>query len=127
MRLLLDELRFRDHPAELVQRLAYALLPDDQDRVLIHASVQGKIRGRLQTRELALDYKPILFAGKYRTAIAWTTAASVAAVVELVSAGVLPQQGFVKQEEIPLEAFLDTTTGKLFAANHPALRQLSTC
>jgi saccharopine dehydrogenase (NAD+, L-lysine-forming) len=60
------------------------------------------------------------------TAIAWTTAASLAAVVELVSAGALPRQGFIKQEEIPLESFLDTTTGKLFAANHRALRQLST-
>lgn len=125
MRLLLEDLRYRDHPDELVKRLAYALPPDDQDRVLIHASVQGRISGRWQTKELALDYKPIVYSGAFRTAIAWTTAASLVSVVELVSSGALPQRGFAKQEEIPLEHFLRTTTGKLFAANHPAWRELS--
>ena len=59
-----------------------------------------------------------------RTAIAWTTAASLVAVVELVSQGTLPQRGFVKQEDIPLRAFLNTTTGRLFAEHHPALQAL---
>jgi saccharopine dehydrogenase (NAD+, L-lysine-forming) len=49
-----------------------------------------------------------------RTAIAWTTAGSVAAVIEMVRAGTLPKQGFLKQEEIPLDAFLATPTGQLF-------------
>jgi hypothetical protein len=30
--------------------------------------------------------------------------------------GALPQKGFLKQEEIPLERFLGTHTGRLFAA-----------
>jgi len=34
------------------------------------------------------------------------------------------QRGFVKQEDIPLLAFLNTTTGHLFAEHHPALRTL---
>ena len=59
-----------------------------------------------------------------RTAIAWTTAASLVAVVELVSQGTLPQRGFVKQEAIPLRAFLHTTTGHLCAEHHPALQAL---
>ncbi len=121
MRLLLEELRFRDEPDELVKRIANALPPDDQDRVLIHASVQGKIGGKLQTKELVTDYQPIKFAGKIRTAIAWTTAAAIVSVVELVTAKKLPQKGFVRQEDIPLEHFLKTKMGKLYAANHPLL------
>jgi hypothetical protein len=32
----------------------------------------------------------------------------------MVREGSLPQQGFLKQEEVPLEAFLATPTGRLF-------------
>jgi saccharopine dehydrogenase (NAD+, L-lysine-forming) len=49
-----------------------------------------------------------------QTAIAWTTSASVVAVIELVRERVLPQFGFLKQEEIPLGKFLGTGTGRLF-------------
>jgi len=49
-----------------------------------------------------------------RTAIAWTTSASVVAVMEMVRDGKLAGHGFLKQEEIPLDAFLATTTGRLF-------------
>lgn len=121
MRLLLEELRFRNDPDALVERLADALPPDDQDRVLIHASVQGLVDGQLQTREIVADYWPIELAGRLRTAITWTTSAAIVANVELVADGVLPQRGFVKQEDIALEAFLDTATGRLFAEHHPTL------
>ena len=71
-----------------------------------------------------MEYYPIEIGHKTRTAIAWTIAASLVAVVELVSTGTLPQRGFVKQEDIPLLAFLNTTTGHLFAEHHAALRTL---
>ena len=41
-------------------------------------------------------------------------AGSVAAVIEMVRAGTLPSQGFLRQEQIPLAGFLDTPTGRLF-------------
>ena len=59
-------------------------------------------------------FPPIEGAGERRTAIAWTTAASVVAVVEMVRAGTLPRQAFLKQEEIPFTAFRATRTGRLF-------------
>ena len=121
MRLLLEELRFRNNPDALVEILADALPPDDQDRVLVHASVQGPINGRLQTKEIVADYKPLEIAGRSRTAIMWTTAAAIVAVVEMVAKNQLPQKGFVKQEEIPLDLFLKTSTGRLYAENHPTL------
>ncbi|MCZ6874383.1 MAG: saccharopine dehydrogenase NADP-binding domain-containing protein [bacterium] len=125
MKLLIEELRFRDDPEQLVKCLTNALPPDDQDRVLIHVSVQGRIGGKLQTRELVTDYKPIHIDGRPYTAIAWTTAAAITAVIELVSNMTLPQQGFVKQEEIPLHAFLQASTGKLYAEHHPTLAALT--
>lgn len=124
MHLLLEELRFKEDIAGLVRRIRLALPPDDADWVLVHASAQGHKHGTLQTQALVMEYRPIDIGDRPRTAIAWTTAASLAAVVELVSNGTLPQQGFVKQEDIPLRAFLHTTTGRLFAEHHSALQAL---
>ncbi|MGB2513766.1 MAG: hypothetical protein ACPIAA_02520 [Flavobacteriaceae bacterium] len=39
-------------------------------------------------------------------AISWTTAASIVTVIELVASKQLPQNGFLKQEQIPLQNFL---------------------
>jgi saccharopine dehydrogenase-like NADP-dependent oxidoreductase len=121
MRLLLEELRFNHDPDALVRLLGDALPPDDQDRVLIHASVQGTVDERMHTKEIVADYRPVEVDGKMRTAIVWTTAASIVAVIELVSSGQLPQQGFVKQEDIELDWFLQTRTGSLYAEHHPNL------
>jgi saccharopine dehydrogenase-like NADP-dependent oxidoreductase len=124
MQLLITDLRFHETPDELVRRLRSALPPDAHDKVVIHATVQGKIAGALQTKGLVMEYKPIKLGGTWRTAIAWTTAAALVAVVELVGSGTLPQRGFVKQEAIPLTAFLHTTAGRLFLTHHPALGEV---
>jgi len=121
MRLLLEDLRFKQSPDELVKRIRFALPPDDEDRVLMHVSAQGAIKKRMQTRVLVAQFDPIELAGKMRPAILWTTAASIAAIVELAAAGKLPAKGFVKQEEIPLPLFLSTHHGKLFAKHCPKL------
>ena len=125
MRLLLEDLRFRQRPDELIKRIRVALPPDDDDRVLIHISAQGEIKGRLQTKALVAQYNPLKIAGKMRPAILWTTAVSIASIIEMASSGKLPARGFVKQEDIPLPAFLSTTHGKLFAKYCPKLDGLS--
>ena len=70
-----------------------------------------------------MEYKPILVGGRRCTAIVWTTAALVA-VVELVRNGTLPQRELVQQELIPLQAFLQTATGKLFMTYYAALGEV---
>jgi saccharopine dehydrogenase (NAD+, L-lysine-forming) len=64
------------------------------------------------------SYYPIEIGGKMRTAIAWTTSASVVGVIEMVRGGQLPQQGFLKQEEIQLEPYLKTRTGNYYNIGH---------
>ncbi|MFY9288269.1 MAG: saccharopine dehydrogenase C-terminal domain-containing protein [Alphaproteobacteria bacterium] len=121
MKLLLEDLRFRDSPDELVKRLGYALPPDDEDRVLMHISAQGEIDGRMQNKTVIAQYDPLMIAGKKRPAILWTTATSIAAVIQMASEGQLAQKGFVKQEEIPLPAFLKTKHGQLYLKHCPKL------
>lgn len=123
MKLLLEDLRFKDAPEELAKRMADTLPPDPNDRVLIYVSAQGKIRGRVETRTFVADYRPIEISGERRTAITWTTACSIVSVIEMVSNGSLPQQGFVRQEDIALADFLKTTNGSYYAKNHKTLSE----
>lgn len=95
--------------------LVNAKPPVDDDVVYVHVASEGFIAGRLSRKEFVRAYMPIELGGIRRTAIAWTTSASVVAVVEMVRAGTLPAQGFLRQEDIPLSGFLSTRTGALFA------------
>ena len=70
--------------------------------------------GNCGARNMCAPGRPIDIGGRSRTAIAWTTSASVVSVIEMVRAGALPQQGFLKQEEIPFAPYLATRTGQLF-------------
>jgi len=88
----------------------------NDDIVYVHPSSGGLPDAHLQCREFVHAYRPIELVGGVQTAIAWATSASAVAVIELVRDRVLPQQRFLKQEEIPLSKFLATATGRLFDA-----------
>jgi len=98
--------------------LTNAKPPVDDDVVYLHASAEGDSEGKLLRKEFVRAYYPIEISGEMRTAIAWTTSASVCAVVEMVRDGTLPAKGFLKQEEIPLEPFLKTRSGSLYDTGH---------
>ena len=115
MNFYFHELMMRDHRELAGKLLTHAKPPVDDDVVYIHVAAEGEINGQLLRREFVRAYKPIEIAGKSRTAIAWTTSASVVSVIEMVRDDILPQKGFLKQEDIPLEAFLKTRTGRLYA------------
>ena len=70
-------------------------------------------------KEFFKTYFPKEINGHKWRAISWTTAASLAAVVEMVAKGKLPQKGFIKQENIPLEDFYTTQNGELFKTTSP--------
>lgn len=90
--------------------------PVDEDVVHVHVSAEGLQEGRLNRREFVRSYFPLEIAGRQWRAIAWTTASSVCAIIELVSAGQLPEQGFLRQEKVPLEAFFATSNGARYKA-----------
>ena len=114
MNFFFHELLMREQRDIAGQILVNAKPPVEDDVVYVHVSAEGEIDGRLQRKEFVHGYRPIEIAGGQQTAIAWTTSASVVAVIEMVRDGTLPNSGFLKQEDIPLEAFLETGTGSLF-------------
>ena len=115
MKFFFRELHMRDNREEAGRILVNAKPPVNDDVVYVHAAVEGHRQGQLFRDEFVRAYYPIEIGGRRWRAISWATAASVSAVVEMVATGTLPQSGFLKQEEIPLDAFLQTKSGSLYA------------
>ncbi len=114
MNFFFHELLMREQREIAGQILVNAKPPVEDDVVYIHVSSEGEIDGRLQRKEFVRGYRPIEVAGGKQTAIAWTTSASVVAIIEMVRDGSLPNHGLLKQEDISLQAFLATKTGRLY-------------
>ncbi|RLQ89190.1 saccharopine dehydrogenase family protein [Notoacmeibacter ruber] len=116
MNFFFHELLMRERRKEAGDILVNAKPPVNDDIVYIHISAEGLIGGRLERREFVRGLKPVEIGGKFRTAIAWTTASSVVAVMEMVRDGTVPATGFLKQEDISLDTFLKTRNGSRYDA-----------
>ena len=114
MNFFFHELLMRERRELAGEILTNAKPPVDADVVHIHVSSEGWIGDQMRRLEYVRSFRPRMIGGREATAIAWTTAGSVAAVVELVRDGTLSGAGELRQEAIPLDAFLATTTGRLF-------------
>ncbi len=114
MRFLIQELILKNDKPLLTKILENAKPPVKEDVVYVYAVVEGWQDEKLLRNEFYKAYSPKDIDGRAWRAISWTTAASIAAVIEMVSEGQLPQIGFLKQEEIPFAAFLKTENGSFF-------------
>ncbi len=113
MRFLLHELRLEANP-ELAQQLLIAACPPVRDDlVVVYAAAEGAHAGRVRREEFVRTFRPREIAGAARTAIAWTTAAGAVGMVELLAQGALPSSGLIRQEDVSLDAFLQTSAGQL--------------
>lgn len=116
MKVLLNDLRMRDRRGLLKEILEAALPSTVQDVVVIFVAVSGLKQGRLMQETYATKIYSQHVNGRRRSAIQVTTAAGVCGVLELLVSGELPSKGLVRQEDIPLEKFLSTSFGRVFAA-----------
>ncbi len=111
MNFFFNELLLRKERKLAGEILTNAKPPVDEDVVLVHVSAEGEKQKKLFRDEFVRSYLPKEILGQERTAIAWTTATSVSAIVEMVASGKLASRGFVKQEEIQFSSFLETKNG----------------
>ncbi|TWI92483.1 saccharopine dehydrogenase (NAD+, L-lysine forming) [Roseibium hamelinense] len=114
MNFFFHELMMRDRREEAGRILVDAKPPVCDDVVYIHVAAEGTADGDLVRREFVRALRPVEIGGRMRTAISWTTASSVVAVIEMLRDGHLPASGFLKQEDIPLGAFLNTQNGSRY-------------
>lgn len=114
MKFLLYELILKERRDQIEEILTAAKPPVQEDVVYVYAVVEGWKGTELAREEFFEAYHPIVVDGQHWRAISWTTAASIAAVVEMVADGTLAQKGFIKQEEIAFSDFLNTSNGQYF-------------
>lgn len=114
MNFLIHELHLKNDKKMLEDLLTESKPPVKEDVVLVYAVAEGWKEERIFRNEYYRAFGPIDIDGHSWRAISWTTAASLVAVVEMVSKGKLASKGFIKQEEIDFEVLLDTTAGSLF-------------
>ena len=120
MKTLLQDLRLRDRRDVLKDILEHALPTTVQDVVIVFVTVTGRKKGQLVQETYANKVYGQRINGVDRSAIQLTTAAGICGVLDLLAERRLPQQGFIRQEDISLQEFLNTRFGRIYA---PAQRQ----
>jgi saccharopine dehydrogenase-like NADP-dependent oxidoreductase len=120
MRALLNDLRLRDRRDVLKDLLEHAVPTTLQDVVIVFVTVSGHNNGQLVQESYANKIYSREVDGRILSAIQITTGAAICTVLDLLATGQLPQSGFVRQEDIPLRAFLDNRFGQVFASSKPA-------
>ncbi|HYI65195.1 MAG TPA: saccharopine dehydrogenase C-terminal domain-containing protein [Allosphingosinicella sp.] len=101
--------------ATLTEILGYALPRTSQDIVLIVVSATGRIGGEARDETFVRKVYSRAEGGAHWSAIQITTASAICAALDLVREGRLPQQGFVRQEDISLEDFIVNRFGRNYA------------
>jgi saccharopine dehydrogenase-like NADP-dependent oxidoreductase len=115
MKMLLNDLRMRDKRDTLKEVMEHALPMTQQDVVIVFVTVSGKKDGRLMQMTYANKVYSQDVQGRIRTAIQVTTASGICAVLDMLAKGELPASGFIKQEDISLDRFLDNRFGRYYA------------
>jgi saccharopine dehydrogenase-like NADP-dependent oxidoreductase len=115
MKALLNDLNLRNRREVLKDILENAVPATMQDVVIVFVTVSGMKGGRLMQETYVNKVYAQPVAGVATSAIQITTAGSVCAVLDMLAQGALPQAGFVRQEDIPLPAFLANRFGRYYA------------
>lgn len=117
MRLLLNDLGLR-HRRDLLKEIFENAIPStNQDVIVIFTTARGLRDDRLQEESYSTRIVGQTILGHALTAIQLTTASGICAALDLVAQGVLPQSGFVGQQQIPLAVLLANRFGLTYAGS----------
>jgi saccharopine dehydrogenase-like NADP-dependent oxidoreductase len=115
VRALLNDLRLRERRDVLKDILEHAVPTTLQDVVIIFVIVSGQKEGRFVQETYANKIYSRDMGGRTLSAIQITTASAICAVLDLLAGGQLPHAGGIRQEDIPLRAFVENRFGRVFA------------
>jgi len=120
MKLLLNDLRLRDR-RDLLKDIFEAAIPaTEQDVIVIFATASGYRGQRLIQDSYSARIIGQKVDGQLLSAIQLTTAAGICTALDLVAQGALPGTGFIGQEQISLDSFLQNRFGEVYA-EHPEM------
>lgn len=115
IKMLLHDLRLGERRALMKDILEHAIPITMQDVVLIFVTVSGYREGRFLQESFAQKVYARPIAGRIWSGIQVTTAAGICALVDMMAAGDIPDRGFLRQEDVTLEAFLDNRFGAFYS------------
>ena len=125
MKALLNDLGLR-HRREVLKDIFESALPATiQDVVIVFVTVSGRRNGRLMQETYANKVYARRIGSTVRSAIQITTASGICAVLDMLADGTLPAKGFVRQEDILLDAFLANRFGRTYAQDESLNRLAS--
>jgi saccharopine dehydrogenase-like NADP-dependent oxidoreductase len=125
MKALLNDLGLR-HRRDVLKDIFESALPATlQDVVIVFVTVSGRRNGRLLQETYANKIYSQRVGDQVRSAIQITTASGICAVLDMLADGSLPATGFVKQEDIALDAFLANRFGRAYAQHEMVSRLAS--
>jgi saccharopine dehydrogenase-like NADP-dependent oxidoreductase len=119
--LLVDELRLSERRDLLKDILEHAVPITFQDVVVTFCTVTGQRNGQLVQITDARKVYHDFIGGENWSAIQITTAAGICAALDLHVAGRLSKTGFVRQEQVDLDEFLENRFGRHYQS-HVATR-----
>ncbi|WP_186137828.1 saccharopine dehydrogenase family protein [Burkholderia gladioli] len=114
MQFLLEDMRLASDRDALKAMMRRAVPSTKQDVVLVFVTVTGVKNGQLVQDVFTRKIFANEIGGMPMSAIQITTAGAMCAVLDLFREGRLPQRGFVRQEQVSLEAFLKNRFGRLY-------------
>ncbi|TIO05538.1 saccharopine dehydrogenase family protein [Mesorhizobium sp.] len=125
MKALLNDLGLR-HRRDVLKDIFESALPATlQDVVIVFVTVSGRKAGRLLQETYANKIYASRVGDRVRSAIQITTASAICAVLDMLADGTLPATGFVRQEDIALDAFLANRFGRAYAQHEMVSRLAS--
>lgn len=122
MKLLLNDLRLRERRDLLKDILETAIPATEQDVVLVFVTASGYRNHRLTQDSYSARMLGAEIDGHCLSAIQLVTATGICTALDLVAQGALPQSGFIGQEQISLDQFLNNRFGQACAKNHTEAR-----
>ncbi len=114
MKMLLQDLRLMDNRPLLKEIFENSLPLTYQDVVLVFISVSGMKNGQLVQETYANKVYSETINGRLWSAIQITTAAGICGVLDLMAEGKLPQRGFIKQEDVSFDDFINNRFGQYY-------------
>jgi len=119
MKALLNDLNLRNRRPILKDILENAVPATLQDVVIVFVTVSGLKDGKLMQETYVQKVFAQPVAGEMKSAIQITTAGAICAVLDLLAEGRLPQQGFIRQEDIAFDDVIGNRFGRFYAPEDP--------
>lgn len=114
IRFLMEDLRFREHPQELVQIFQRSIPATMDDFVIVSVRALGRAGGRLVEETYWREVYGRRIGEHYFTGIELATAAGVCGVLQLLLQGALPARGLIRMEDVPYREFIRTPFGRYY-------------